>query len=147
MPQIYATNPAPPAHGTCRVLQVDDAPTSNASGAPSKMLENLPITAAADFGTVMRVTKMHASSHWRAAVRQRSHGSAFGILQSEPELFCERLDGRAASLPLAFRFEPQIADAAPPGGNDTADSAKIAALGVFLVKPAHDVRSDTNERP
>jgi hypothetical protein len=63
MPQIYANNPAPPAHGTCRVLQVDDAPIPDASCAPSKLLGNLAITAPADSGTVIRVTKMRGPQY------------------------------------------------------------------------------------
>src|SRR5204863_9444164 len=117
MPQIYVNDPAPPAHGTCRVLQVDDAPIPDASSAPSKMLGNLTIPAPVDFGTVTPVTKMRTRNRGRGDVRDRSQGSAFWILQSEPELFGERLDGRAASLPLPFRFEPQITDAAAPGRN------------------------------
>src|SRR5262245_39340608 len=101
MPQIYAINPAPPAHGTCRVLRADDAPIPNASCAPSKMLGNLAITALADFGTVMPVTKTQAGGSV-ASTPARSHGSAFGILESQPELFGERLDGRPAPLPLPF---------------------------------------------
>jgi hypothetical protein len=68
MPQIYAINPAPPAHGTCRVLQVDDAPIPDASSAPSKMLGNLTITVPTDFGTVMRVTKLGATNIRRSDV-------------------------------------------------------------------------------
>jgi len=38
MPQNHAADPAPPAHGTCRVLQVNDAPLLIASGGPSELL-------------------------------------------------------------------------------------------------------------
>src|SRR5689334_17162672 len=98
MPQIYAINPAPPAHGTCRVLQVDVAPTPIARCAPSKMLGNLTILAPGDLDTVRRVTKLRSPSEGAAA----SHGSSLGILQRQPELFCERLYGRAAPFPLTF---------------------------------------------
>jgi phosphoserine phosphatase len=58
MPQIYAAGPAPPAHGTCRVLQVDDAPLLIASGGPSELLRILQICVGADAEIVMRITEL-----------------------------------------------------------------------------------------
>src|SRR6476646_2838126 len=36
------------------------------------------------------------------------------VLQREPQLLGQQIDGRSAALPGAFRFEPQVADAAAP---------------------------------
>src|SRR5262252_1834563 len=70
---------------------------------------------------------------------------AFRILQREPELFRQRVDGGAAPFPGAVGLEPEIADAASPRRDDAADGAEVAAVGVFLIEPAYDVRGDADE--
>src|SRR5262249_55830312 len=67
-----------------------------------------------------------------------SDGRALGILQREPKLLRQRVDGRAAALPRAVGLEPQIADAASPRRDDAADGAEVAAIRVLLIQaPDH----------
>src|SRR5436190_3111723 len=70
----------------------------------------------------------------------------FGILQREPKLFCQRLDGGAGALPLSFSLEAQIADAAPPRRDHPADGAEIAAIGVLLIETPDHIGGDADER-
>src|SRR3954451_10414274 len=76
-----------------------------------------------------------------------SNGGAFRVLQCEPQLFGERVDGRPASLPCALGFEPHVADAAAPRGDGAADGPEIRSLGVVLIQPANDVGRHAYERP
>ena len=61
---------------------------------------------------------------------------ALRILQREPQLLRQRIDGRAAALPGAFGLEPQVADAAAPRRDHAADGAEVGAIGVLLIEPA-----------
>src|ERR671927_191291 len=72
--------------------------------------------------------------------------STLRVLQRQPELLRERIDGRSRALPGAVGLEPQVADPAPPRRDDAADRAEIAAIGVLLVEPPDDVRRDADER-
>src|SRR4029077_15575233 len=56
------------------------------------------------------------SSATRDEERTQLHSSPFWILQCQPQLLGEGIDGRAASLPRAFGFETEIADPSPPWG-------------------------------
>src|SRR5919197_538470 len=73
-------------------------------------------------------------------------GGTFGILQGEPQLFRQRLDGGAGALPLPFGLEPQIADAPAPRRDHPADRPEIAAVGVLLIEPPDDVGRHPDER-
>src|SRR5438477_140962 len=70
---------------------------------------------------------------------------SLGILQCEPEFFCERIDRRAAALPRAVGLEPEIADTAAPRRDHAADGAEVASIRMLLVETPDDVRSDANE--
>src|SRR5438034_1490151 len=80
------------------------------------------------------------------SAQNNSDRRALGILQRESQLLRERLDGRAGALPLPFGLEAQVADAAAPRRNDTADRTEITAIGVLLIQTADDVRRDSYER-
>src|SRR5882672_5248726 len=82
----------------------------------------------------------------RAQRALRLNGSSFRIHQREPQLLCERIDGRAGPLPGAFGLEPQVADAAAPWRDDAADRPEVGAVGVLLIEPADDVGRDADER-
>ena len=56
------------------------------------------------------------------------------------------IDRRSGLLPNALAFEPHIADAASPRRDHAADRPKIAAIGVLLIEPPHDIRRHANER-
>src|SRR6478735_5826900 len=67
------------------------------------------------------------------------------VLQREPQLFRQRIDGRAGALPGAVGLEPQVADAATPRRDDAADGAEVRAIRVLLVQPPGDVGRHANE--
>src|SRR6476646_4711846 len=67
------------------------------------------------------------------------------VLQREPQLFRQRIDGRAGALPGAVGLEPKVADAAAPRRDDAADGAEVAALGVLLIEPPNDIGGDADE--
>src|SRR5688572_13213330 len=137
MPQIYVADPAPPAHGTCRVYRSMTRPfLSQAPGHP-EILEISRIQAPEASYSVMEITE--------TASRRGLHRGPFGVLKGQPQLLRERLDRRAAPLPLPLGLEPQIADTAAPRGNHTADGPEVAALGMFLVQPPDDVGGHADE--
>src|SRR4051812_22811058 len=72
---------------------------------------------------------------------------ALRVLQCKLQLFGERLDGRAATLPGAVGLEPEIADASAPRRDHTADRPEVRALCVLLVEPADHIGCNTDERP
>src|SRR6516225_8181654 len=80
----------------------------------------------------------------RVAIPQLDSGS-FRILKREPQLLGERIDRRAAALPGPFGLEPQVADAPAPRRDRAADRPEVGPIGVLLVQPADDVRSNANE--
>src|SRR5262245_35062213 len=82
----------------------------------------------------------------RAQRALRLNGSSFGVHERQPQLFRERVDGRAAAFPGTFGFEPQVADAAAPRRDDAADGTEVAAIGVLLIEPANHIGRDPNER-
>src|SRR5947207_10348528 len=75
-----------------------------------------------------------------------SDRGAFRILQREPQLLRERIDGRARALPGAFGLEPQIADAPAPRRDHTPDRAEVRSVRVLLIQPADHVWRDADER-
>src|SRR5205085_11227089 len=75
-----------------------------------------------------------------------SHSRAFGVLQREPELLGQRVDGRPGALPCAVGLEPQVADAAAPRRDDAADRTEVRSIDVLLIEPPRDVRRDADER-
>src|SRR4029450_4957035 len=64
----------------------------------------------------------------------RLNGCSFRILQREPQFLRQRIHGRPRPLPLPLGFEAEIADAPAPRGDDAADGAEIAAVGMLLVE-------------
>src|SRR5450759_6034550 len=69
----------------------------------------------------------------------------FGVLQRQPQLLRQRIHRRPATLPGPFGLEPQVADAAAPRRDGTADGAEVGAVDMLLVQPADDVRRDAHE--
>src|SRR5690349_4793470 len=74
-----------------------------------------------------------------------SDRGAFRILQREPQLLRERIDGRARPLPGAFGLEPQIADPPAPRCDHAPDRAEVRPVGVLLIEAPDDVRRDADE--
>src|SRR5580765_1076548 len=73
------------------------------------------------------------------------YSGAFRVHQRQPQFLRERIDGGAAALPGTFGLEPQVADAAAPGGDDAADHTEVAAIGVLLIEPADHIGRDPDE--
>ena len=53
-------------------------------------------------------------------------------MQRQPQLFGQRIDGRAAAFPGPFGFESQIADPPAPRCDDAANRAEITAIGMLF---------------
>src|SRR5690348_16680611 len=70
----------------------------------------------------------------------------FRVFQRQLELASKGIHGGAGALPGAFRLEAQVADTPPPRGDGAPDGAEVAAVGVLLIQPTHDVRRNANER-
>src|SRR6185295_15163173 len=88
-----------------------------------------------------------ALANWPTLVACPLDSRALRVHESEPELFRQRIDRRAAALPRAFGLEPQIADAAAPRSQDAADRAEVRAIGVLLIETPDDIGRDADERP
>jgi hypothetical protein len=81
------------------------------------------------------------------AIERPSHHCTLGVLQRETQFLRELVDRGSRPFPGAIGLEPEVADTAPPGGDDPADRPEITPIGVLLVEPPDDVGRDANEGP
>src|SRR4030095_4077080 len=70
---------------------------------------------------------------------------ALRVFKSQLQFSRERVHSRARAFPDTLALEPYVADTPTPRSNHTANCPIIAAVRMFLVKTAHDVRRNANE--
>src|SRR5919109_5652113 len=74
-----------------------------------------------------------------------SNARALGVFQRQFKFPRQRIDRRPGLLPDTLALESHVTDATSPWRNHATDGSEIAAIGVLLIEPPHDVGRDPDE--